>query len=165
MTGLSAYKGLPGEFFAEQQPSSRMVYVGTLVPSNGQVTLPNGITATNIVGFFGFMAPFMSAKLAYGAQAGSALTFKKKIDHLGLVMFDASAQSITYGQRFDVLDPMPAYEDDAAVSATAVWSEYDAPTVELPGEWNTDARLCLLGQAPYPVKVGGVIVAVATSEK
>jgi hypothetical protein len=111
------------------------------------------------------MAPFMSAKLAYAAQMGSPLTQKKKIDHVGLVMFDTHASGIQFGQRFDHMDALPLYEDGAAVTAGTVWSEYDEPMVEVPGEWDTDARLCLLGQAPYPCKVGGVVVAVQTNEK
>jgi hypothetical protein len=164
-TGLSAFNGLTAEVFADQQPSGRMVKVGTLTVSGGTLTLPANWQAANIVAYFGFMAPFMSAKLAYAAQMGSPLTQKKKIDHVGLVMFDTHAQGLQFGQRFDHLDSMPLYEEGAAVTAGTVWSEYDEPMVEVPGEWDTDARLCLLGQAPYPCKVGGVVVAVQTNEK
>jgi len=165
ITGLGSYNGLPGEFFADQQPSDRMIRIGTMTPSGGSVTLPNGITASNVVGFFGYQAPFMSAKLAYGARNGSALMQKKKIDHLGLAAFDMHAAGLQFGQRFDHLDALPLIEDNAAVAANAIWSEYDEPMVEVPGEWDTDARLCLLAQAPYPAKVGGVVVGMATNEK
>lgn len=164
MTGLAAFNGIPGEFFADQQPSGRMVYVGTLTPSGGQVTLPNGIEVKQIVAFFGYMAPFMSAKLAYGARMGSPLTMKKKVDHLGLCMFDTAATGVQFGQRFDTLDPLPAYEDNAEVSTAGVWSEYDEPMITVPGEWDSDARLCLLAQAPFPCKVGGLVIGMGTNE-
>jgi len=165
ITGLSAYNGLPGEFFGDQQPSDRMIRIGTLTPSGGSVTLPNGITAANVVGFFGYQAPFMSAKLAYGARNGTALSQKKKVDHVGLVMFDTHAQGVAFGQSFDNLDDLPLMEDNAAVTTGGIWSEYDENMIELGGSWDTDARLCLLARAPYPAKVGGVVVAVSTSEK
>jgi hypothetical protein len=164
-TGLSAFNGLTAEVFADQQPSGRMIKVGTLTVSGGTLTLPANWQATTIVAFFGFTAPFMSAKLAYAAQGGTPLTQKKKIDHVGLVMYDTHAQGLQTGQRFDVLDSMPLYEAGAAVAAGTVWSEYDQPMIEIPGEWDSDARLCLLGQAPFPAKVGGVVVSVTTAEK
>jgi hypothetical protein len=96
----------------------------------------------------------MSAKLAYAAQLGSALTQKKRIDHLGLVLYDANYQGLAFGQRFDVLDNMALYEAGQATTAGTTWSEYDEPMIEVSGSWNTDARLCLLAQAPNPVRSG-----------
>ena|GEM_PF-4241033 len=34
----------------------------------------------------------------------------------------------------------------------------DEPMFEIPGEWNSGARLCLLAQAPSPCTVGGMWV-------
>lgn len=164
MTGLAAYNSLPGEFFADQQPSNRMVHIGTLTPAAGAVTLPNGITAASIVGYFGFMAPLMSAKLAYAGR-GTPLTQKKKLDSIGLIAYDMGSTALQFGQRFDALDPLPVTEDDDDVGENAVWSEYDEPGIDLPGEWDTDARLCLLGQAPFPAKLGALVVGVTTNEK
>lgn len=163
LSGFSTWNGIPGEFFADQQPSGRMVHVGTLTPAGGSVTLPNGMRASRIVGYFGFMAPFMSAKLAYGAQAGSPLTQTKKIDHVGLVMSDAHPLGLQVGQSFDRLDPLPLVVDGASVDPATIWREYDEPMISLPGEWDTDARLCLLGRAPYPCTVGATVVSVKTN--
>jgi hypothetical protein len=163
LTGLSAYEGLPCEVFADQQPRGHMMHLGTFTVSGGAVALPANQKSSAIVAYFGFMAPFMSAKLAYGAKGGSTLTKKKKIDHLGMVLFDAHPQGLRVGQRFDVLDPLPLIEDGGAVDPATVWSEYDATMMELPGEWDTDSRLCLLGQAPFPVKVGGLVISLETS--
>jgi hypothetical protein len=94
-----------------------------------------------------------------------ALTQKKRIDHLGLVLYDAAAQSLAFGQRFDVLDNLPLVEAGEATPFGTTWSSYDQPMIEVPGSWNTDARLCLLAQAPNPVMVGAVVVALTTNEK
>jgi hypothetical protein len=164
ITGLSAYNGLTAEVFADQQPSGRMIRVGALTVAAGAIALPANWQASSIVAFLGYQAPFMSAKLAYAAQGGSALTQPKKINRVGLVMYDVHQAGIQQGQRFDQLDPLPALEDSGAVAAGTIWSEYDQREIAVPGEWDTDARLCLLAQAPLPAKVAAAIVTVATDE-
>jgi hypothetical protein len=159
------YNGYPCEVFADIGGTGEPVHVGAVVVADGAVTLPNGAAATTITAALGYVAPFMSAKLAYGAQLGSALTQKKRIDHLGLVLYDAAAQSIAFGQRFDVLDSLPLVEAGQATAPGTTWSTYDQPMIEVPGSWNTDARLCLLAQAPTPVTVGAVVAALTTNEK
>jgi hypothetical protein len=161
----SQYNGYPCEVFADVGSTGEPVHIGSLVVANGAITLPNGQAATTITACLGYVAPFMSAKLAYAAQLGSPLTQKKRVDHLGLVLYDTHDQGIQFGQRFDALDGLPLYETDQPTAAGTVWSEYDQPMVEVPGEWNTDARLCLLAQAPMPCTVGGVVIGIATNEK
>lgn len=163
MTGLAAYEGLPCEVFADQQPLGHMVHLGAFTVTGGAVTLPQNTASSAIVLFFGYMAPFMSAKLAYGAQAGTPVTMKKKIDHLGMLLYDAGATSLQIGQRFDAMDDLPAMQDGAEVDPDSVFSEFDVPVMEVPGEWDTDARLCLLGQAPFPVTVGGLVIGIKTN--
>jgi hypothetical protein len=157
--------GYPCEGFADIGATGEPVHIGSLIVSNGQITLPNGQMATTITACLGYVAPFMSAKLAYAAQMGSALTQKKRVDHLGLVMYDTHYQGVQFGQRFDALDSLPLYEADRPTPSGTVWSEYDEPMVEVPGEWNTDARLCLLAQAPAPCTLGGVVIGMATNER
>jgi hypothetical protein len=159
MTVPAAYEGYPAEVFAGSQR------IGPLVVSGGKITLPNGRTETDLLACFGFSAPYMSAKLAYAAQGGSAINQKKKIDHVGLLMFDAHVKGVTVGQRMDVLDPLPGMESDAAVDPNMLYSEYDEPAFETPGEWDTDARLCMMAMAPYPVKIAGAVISITTNEK
>jgi hypothetical protein len=47
------------------------------------------------------------------------------------------------------------------VDPDTVWDEYDAEPNTFPGEWSTDARLCLQAQAPRPATV---LAAVAEAE-
>ncbi len=107
----------------------------------------------------------MSAKLAYAAQLGAALTQRKRIDHVGLVLFDAGGQGLQFGQRIDALDNLPLCEAGAATPPGTTWSEYDEPMIEVPGSWQTDARLCLLARAPNPCTVGGVVIGITTRER
>lgn len=157
------YEGYPAEVFADIGGTGRPKHIGTLIVSGGVVTLPNLQSASTIVACLGYVAPFMSAKLAYAAAAGTALTQKKRITHCGLVMFDTDAQGITFGQRFDIMDSLPQMEAGQVTPPGTVWWEYDEPAIAMPGEWDTDARLCLLAQAPRPCTVGGVVVGVDTS--
>ncbi len=151
--------------FADIGSTGEPVHLGPLVVSGGALTLPNGQSATTIIACLGYVAPFMSAKLAYGAQMGSALTQRKRINHLGLVLYDTAAQGIQFGQRFDVLDSMPLMEAGETVPSGTTWNEYDEPMIELPGSWLTDSRLCLLAQAPNPCMVGAVVIGMGTNEK
>ena len=159
------YNGYPAEIFADIGATGEPVHIGAAIVANGAITLPNGQTARTIIACLGYVAPFMSAKLAYAAQLGSALTQRKRIDHVGLVLYDANYQGIQFGQRFDVLDNLPLYEAGAITPSGTTWSEYDEPMIEVPGSWQTDARLCLLGQAPNPCTIGGVVIGLATNEK
>jgi hypothetical protein len=159
------YNGYPAEVFADIGATGEPVHIGSIVVANGAIVLPNGQAALTIIACLGYVAPFMSAKLAYAAQLGSALTQRKRIDHVGLVLYDANYQGIQLGQRFDVLDNLPLYEAGAATPPGTTWSEYDEPMIEVPGSWQTDARLCLLAQAPNPCTVGGVVIGLTTHEK
>ena len=165
LTVGTQYNGYPCEVFADIGGTGRpLQHIGSLVVSGGFVILPNNQFASTIVACLGYVAPFQSAKLAYAATGPTALAQKKKIDQLGLVLYDTAAQALQVGQSFDNLDPLPLVESDQATAAGTVWSEYDGPMQEIPGQWDTDARLCLLAQAPNPCTIGGVVVAIQTSE-
>jgi hypothetical protein len=165
LTVGTQYNGYPAEVFADIGSTGEPVHIGSIIVSGGTVTLPQGQTALTIIACLGYVAPFMSAKLAYAAQLGSALTQRKRINHLGLVGYDTHYQGIQYGQRFDVMDNLPLVEAGQATPVRTVWSEYDEPMFEVPGEWNSDARLCLLAQAPTPCTVGGVVIGMETKER
>lgn len=159
----SAYNGYPAEIWADIAGTGKLTHLGAVTVSGGNVTLPNGATALKCVAMLGYVAPFQSAKLAYAAEMGSPLNQKKRIDHVGVIGFDMAATSLTYGQRFDELDDMPGIEQGAEVPAGTVWPEYDEPMSEFPGEWDTDARVCFLAQAPNPVKIGALVLGIASS--
>lgn len=137
--------------------------MGTFTVSGGQITgLPAQVTNA-CVGLV-YVGKFKSAKLAYGALRGSSLTQKKKIDKLGLILIDTHYQGLEYGQSFDTMDNLPLVEEAATTAAHTIWEDYDAPMTALPGEWDTDARLCLRATAPRPCTVAAAVVQVTTNE-
>lgn len=135
---------------------------GTAVVTGGGVALGGSYGAV-CVGL-PYQARWKSAKLAYGApQGGTALNRRKRLIALGLVLADAHAQGLSFGQSYDVLDPMPLIEDDAPINAAGGETAYDEQEIELPGFWGTDDRLCLVGQAPRPCTVMAASLTMQTS--
>ncbi|MCC6172072.1 MAG: hypothetical protein IT481_08590 [Gammaproteobacteria bacterium] len=158
VSASSAYDGYPAEVFADGK------HVGAVTVSGGVITLPRGRTARKITAYLGLYAPFRSSKLAYGAQMGTALTQSKRIGAVGLVAFDLHYQGLKYGTDVHDLQPLPLAEGGQDVAADTVWTELDRPMIGLPGSWDTDSRLHLLGQAPRPATLAGVVVGIGTSE-
>jgi hypothetical protein len=118
----------------------------------------------NVIVGLPYTAQFKSAKLAYAAQKGTAVNQKKKVNRIGLVLADTHPQGVEYGQSFDVMDDLPLVEVGADVDQESVHAAYDEAMITMPGEWDTDARLCLQASAPRPAMVMGVVVDVTTND-
>lgn len=136
--------------------------LGTFTVSGGMITLHASTTYTHRCAGLTYRARFESAKLAYAMSGRSGLGLRKKIDYLGLILADTHPQGLEFGPSFDTLDPMPQTERYAEVDQDAVWDEYDSEPVEFPGEWNTDARLCLEANAPRPCTVLAALIEMDT---
>lgn len=136
---------------------------GVFTVRNGRISLSQEVT-TAVVGL-SYRADFKSAKLAYAASIGTALSQKKRIEQIGLVLIDTHAQGVQYGQSFEKLNDMPAVKDGVAVSAGTIFAQYDMPMMALPGTWDTDARLCLRASAPRPATIAAAVIAMQTNEK
>jgi hypothetical protein len=160
----TAYNGYPAEVFANGPQGGRLTYVGTVAVASGLVTLPNGRTAKKITAYLGFYAPFRSAKLAYGAQMGTALNQNKKVEKVGVILFDTHYQGLQYGSEIDNLQPLPLVAGGQDISSDTVFGEHEEPMVGLSGSWTPDTRLHLLAQGPRPANVAGVVVSVQTNE-
>ncbi len=121
--------------------------------------------ASNIVVGLPYNADWKSSKLAYAAQLGTALTQKKKIGHLGVILKDTHARGLRYGPDTSTLDPLPQMEDGALVDPDFVWGDYDKAAFEFPGRWDTDSRICLRAMAPRPCCLLALTATVETNEK
>ncbi len=142
--------------------------IATFTVSGGQITLTNGgesySASSGVVGK-GYTAQWKSAKLAYASGAGTALMQKKILQHIGILLYNTHHKGIQYGPSFDYLDDLPQVKDGAAVDDDTVHSTYDEEFFEFPGEWDTDARICLQAKAPRPVTILGVAMPVETHDK
>jgi hypothetical protein len=135
--------------------------LGSYHVSGGAITLPAAVSAA-CVGL-PYSARFKSAKLAYAAQGGTALNQIKRVVKVGLILADVHAQGLQYGQGYDVMDDLPLTEGGGDVDEAIVRQAYDEPMIEVPGDWDTDARLCLTAAAPRPVTVMACSITVETN--
>ena len=133
--------------------------LGTKTVVGGQITtLPEAVT----VAYVGlpYTAQWKSTKLTYSIPQSDTISLNKRknLSHIGLVLLDAYAQSLRFGPSFDTLDDMPLIEGSEEVSQSELHTEYDEVSIEFPGEWGTDARICLEAASPRPVTVLAVTI-------
>lgn len=135
---------------------------GTFTVTGGVITLP--VQVSNAVIGLGYRARFKSSKLSYASGLGTALLQKKLISQVGFVLADTHRQGLKYGQSFSLMDDLPMIENYQEVT-NKVWAEYDNETIEFPGEWSTDSRLCFEANAPRPVTMLGAVFVIETNDK
>ena len=127
----------------------------TFTVSGGSITLPTPVQ--NAVVGLAYTAQWQSAKL--GLQASLAQTMlnqQKRISHIGVVAAWLHPLGIQFGPDFSHLDDMPGIEH--GVPVTALRTQYDEQEFPFPGTWDTDARLCIVGQAPRPATLLAAVV-------
>lgn len=134
---------------------------GLFTVTGGQIVL-DGDVSKAVVGLY-YEARFKSAKLAYAAQLSTALSQKKKIDHLGLIMANTHCKGIKYGKTFETLEDLPEIINDIPVPPNTIFEDLDSGMFEFKGEWNEDSRLCLLAAAPRPCTLLAAIVGMKTN--
>lgn len=163
ITGLSHLNGETVVVWGYTLGATTGKDLGTYVVSGGQIT---GLTASVVWACVGlaYTAAFKSAKLAYGAQMGTALTQVKRPVKVGLMLHNTHYQGVRIGPDEDNLDPLPLVEDGLETPADTVWDEYDQPMFAVPGTWDTDSRLYIEAASPRPATVLGVVVQVKTNE-
>lgn len=148
--------------------------------SAGTGVLPT--TAENIVWGLPYTARYLSTKLAYGAQQGTAINEVKRVDHLGMVLQDTHNKGIRYGafildpmygagsfnddfnDDFDIgnnalwdrgepIDSMPEVELGVTLPVDWIWRYYDMKRFEFAQNSNTDARIYIEATSPRPATV------------
>lgn len=137
----------------------------TYMVTGGQITgLPSAVTSA-VIGL-PYDAEYQSTKLAYAAAAGTALTQKKRVDHVGLILGTVHNNGLFYGPDFMTMDPLPRFLD-ANVESTAdqIFEGFDGPSIEFPGEWSTDSRICLKAKAPRPATVLAAVISITTNDR
>lgn len=156
VTGLSHLEGETVAVWADGKD------LGTYTVSGGSITLSSGV-ANAVVGLT-YTGRFKSTKLAYAASMGTALTQRKRINSLALILANTHYQGIQYGPDFNTMDDLPLIENGEEVSENTVWDSYDSDSFTFPGEWHTDSRLCLQATAPRPAIVLSAIIGMTTHD-
>lgn len=131
----------------------------TYTVSSGSITLPSAVSKA-CVGL-PYSARYKSRKLV----EGGGLTQRKRVDHLGLLLQNTHALGLRYGPDFTTMDDLPMVEKSADVDQDSIWESYDEDSMEFPGEWNTDSRICLEASAPRPCTVLAALVRYNANDK
>jgi len=131
--------------------------------SSGAITASEAVT-TGCVGLT-YTGQWKSTKLAYAAGLGTALTQKKILRRLGLILYNTHYQGLQYGPDFDNLQALPAVKDETAIASDTVHSTFDEESFMFNGNWDSDSRLCLQADAPKPVTVLAAVISVETHDK
>ena len=108
---------------------------------------------------------YKSAKLAYGAKAGTALMQPKKVSSIGIIAENFLIDSVQYGRDFTTMYNLPRTIDGASVAANTLQTVHDEKAFPFSGNWDTDSRVCLKGSAPYPFTALGLVVGLELEEK
>jgi len=133
--------------------------------AQGDGTVNLGDTYTNVFIGLKYTARYKSGKLAYAGAGGTALEQPKKITEFGLLLNDTHVDAVKYGEDFDRMRSMPRIYKGKPVEDGTIWSEYDDVSFSMPGSWNTDSRLCLKVDAPYPATFTGLVISVETNPR
>lgn len=163
ITGLSHLEGEEVVIWADG------IDVGTATVSSGQITLDTA--ASQVVVGLSYEAKYKSTKLAYAARGGTAINQRKRVDHLGLVMYNTHYQGLKYGSDFDLdgsgeyanLDGLPLIEQGAETAANTIWENYELDMFEFSDTWEPDSRVCLRAAAPRPCTVLGMTIGIDTN--
>ena len=128
----------------------------TYVVTGGEITLDAVVTGDVIVGL-SYQGRWKSAKLAYGANTGTAMSLKKKINMVAPILYKTHTRGVKYGHSFSKLTHMPRKVRGVDATNNAVLADYDYDNFPIPdGGWDNDSRLCMLFRAPLPATVLGI---------
>lgn len=161
-----------------------------VMDSNGTLVLQT--TFQNAVVGLPYTAKYLSTKLAYAAQMGTAINQTKRVDHLGLVMqythklgvryspfvinpqYNLGSFNADFSEDFDnnqsalwdntaPIDDLPLVEMAMEVPTDTIWRFYDQRTFEFPDDSNTDSRIYLEAASPRPATVVALTFEIETN--
>ncbi len=154
--------------FVDLSPDTGGDFSQTLhtVDTGGDITLSLSEGVHHAVAGLPYSAAWKSTKLAYGAQLGTAMTQKKRVPQLGLILYKTHNNGLYMGSDTGTVDPMPRILDEgAAVDPDKIYDRFDEVPFSFSGPWDSDARVSLVGKAPRPITVLAAIPTVETNEK
>lgn len=154
--------GDPGSrTFLDAELDTGTLDTGTVVLSG----YTNGVKHA-VVGL-AYKADWLSTKLAYGAEAGTALTQMKRTDKIGFVLYKTHNNALLFGNDTGTgLDPLPRVNDEGGVvDQDQIFQTHDTHAIAFPGLWDEDSRICLTAVAPRPANILALVPTINTNEK
>ena len=113
-----------------------------------------------------YVADWKSTKLAYAAEAGTALAQMKRTDKIGFVLYKTHNNGLFYGSDSGHLDPLPRNIDaGGVVDPDKIFEMFDKVAMAFPGLWDTNSRIHLRAKSPRPCTVLAAVPTVQTNER
>lgn len=142
-------------------------HVLTGLSANGSGVIQLGATYTNVWVGLPYTGRYRSAKLAYGAQKGTAVMQKKKVEGLGILLENTHRNALKVGSSFSKLFNfvLKSNSGQPLADAEAVKEIHDDVAQPFDGTWDTDSRVHLTIQPGYPATLQGLLIPVDTNEK
>jgi hypothetical protein len=141
----------------ETAPGVRGEFV---VNGSGNITVPSAVT--NWVAGLPYRMRYKSARLAYGAQGGTAMLQKKTLHEVGLILTNFTRWGIKVGPSFGSLYSMPGKVLGQVPSDIVLDEVHDECPFTRGGSWTLDDRLCIEVESPFTCTLLGITLSVET---
>lgn len=134
------------------------------VNGSGEITLTHEgaalIATTGCVGL-AYQAPWKPARLVEPMEIpGAGLVAHQNVQSIGFILANTHAKGVKFGRNLteSTMNDLPQVIDGAVVDSDTVHEALSIAPIAFPGGWSTDARPCLLAQAPRPATVMAAIM-------
>jgi hypothetical protein len=133
------------------------------VNGSGEITLDFAVDEI-IVGL-PYQARFKSVKLAYGSTAGTALTQKKRVDHLALLGVNTAPDGLRIGRDFTNMTKLSSVFRGKILEPYYIVEDWDYDATSFGGKFDTDSRVCIEANSPYPATISGMVIHMQTHDR
>ena len=134
-----------------------------VVTSVGNIILEENVTKVTVG--LAYSARMKSTKLPYAAARGTPLNQVKRVGQIGFVLYNTILKSLKFGTSYDYLDVLPAYDRGNEYDDNFLWPHYDGEMVPIDGTFETDPRLHITAQSPYPCTMLALTADIKTNDK
>lgn len=133
------------------------------VDTGGSITLD--VPVHHAVVGLPYEATWKSTKLAYAAQAGTALNQMKRVTQMGMVLHQTHSRALQYGADTGALDHMPRVYRGNELDPDHIFKSYDEVAISFPSGWDPDTRIIIKAKAPRPATIMALVPTVQTNER
>jgi len=156
VTGLDHLEGETVSVYGD------MSYHGLFTVSGGAITLTTAASAIHVG--LPMTSKYKSAKLAYGAQKGTALGQKKGIKTIKLMLY-RTGEALWYGSDENNLFPVKLRTSAVNLGEPMPLFEGETRELNFDTRHKQDARIYLKIENPSPATVTGYVPSIATYER
>jgi hypothetical protein len=132
-----------------------------VVDGSGNITLAAPVTGNWVAGL-PYRMRYKSARLAYGAEGGTAMLARKEVNTIGAIMTGFTRQGVKHGMSFDKMYRLPEKGSGKTLS-NIVTDVEDIVPFSAGGGWSLDSRVHLEVNSPYTATFCGVVLDITTS--